>query len=192
MEWWKTFGTATVLDRNHYQVWNGRRRLGLLRHSVGTTTKVWKTSRTATTLGWNHYPVWNGERRLRLLWHLVWTTTKYGLMENVRDCYDTRSEPLSNAVTGGRDCYGTWSRSSVGLRWLDSWSTKLWAGNKAGWYLILRQRRKAGRFQGECLCPITSTSPTKRNLVTIETSQWGDWMVEVEKINGRGISHSDR
>ena len=46
-------------------------------------------------------------------------------------------------------------------------------------------------FQGECLRPMTSTSPTKRNLVTVEASQRGDWMVEVERINSRGISHSD-
>ena len=152
----------------------------------------WKTSETATALGRNHYPVWNGGRRLRLLRHSVGTTTKYGLVEDVRDCYGTRSKPLPNAVTGGRDCYGTRPRSSVGLRWLDSWSTESWARNGAGWYLIPRQRRKVGRFQGECLRPTTSTSPTKRNLVTIETSQWGDWMVEVEKINSRGISHSDQ
>ena len=39
MEWWKTTETATALGRNHYQVWNGGRRLRLLRHSVRTTTK---------------------------------------------------------------------------------------------------------------------------------------------------------
>ena len=85
MEWWKTSETATALGRNHYQ--------------------VWKTSGTATALGRNHYPVWNGGRRLRLLRHLVGTTTKYGMVEDVRDCYGTRSEPLPNVVTGGRDCY---------------------------------------------------------------------------------------
>ena len=55
LEWWKTSETATALGQNHYQVWktsetdrrlnrnhypvwNSRRRLRLLRHSVGTTT----------------------------------------------------------------------------------------------------------------------------------------------------------
>ena len=36
---WKTFGTATALSQNHYPVWNGGRRLRLLQHLVGTTTK---------------------------------------------------------------------------------------------------------------------------------------------------------
>ena len=100
LEWWKTSGTATALGRNHYQVWNGGRRLRLLRHSVGTTTKFgmvedvwdcygtrseplpslewWKTSETAMALGRNHYQVWNGGRRKRLLRHSVRTTTKRG------------------------------------------------------------------------------------------------------------------
>ena len=131
MEWWKTSETATALGRNHYQ--------------------MWKTSGTATALGRNHYPVWNGGRRLRLLWHSVGTTTKYGMVEDVRDCYGTRSEPLPNAVTGGRDCYGIRPRSSVGLRWLDSWSTGSWARNGSGWCLIPVHGKKAGWFQKECL-----------------------------------------
>ena len=112
LEWWKTSETATVLGQNHYQ--------------------VWKMSGTVTAVGRNHYPIWNGGRRLRLLWHSVGTTTKYGLVEDVRDCYSTRSEPLLNAVTGGQDCYGTQPRSSVGLRWLNSWSTESWARNGSG------------------------------------------------------------
>ena len=81
MEWWKTSETATALGRNYYQ--------------------VWKTFGTATTLGQNYYPVWNGGRRLRLLRYLVGTITKYGLVEDVRDYYGTRSESLPNAVTEG-------------------------------------------------------------------------------------------
>ena len=151
LEWWKRSGTVTALGRNHYQ--------------------VWKTFRTATALGQNHYPVWNGGRCLRLLRHLVRTTTKYGMVEDVRDCYGTRSEPLPNAVTGGRDCYGIRPRSSVGLRWLDSWSTGSWAWNKSGWCLISIHGKEAGWFQKECLHPTTSTSPTKKNLMTNETRQ---------------------
>ena len=45
-------------------------------------------------------------------------------------------------------------------------------------------------FQGKCLRPTTSTSPTKRNLMTNETRQWGDRMVEVGRINSEGISLS--
>ena len=40
-------------------------------------------------------------------------------------------------------------------------------------------------FQKEYLRPTTSISLTKRNLVTIETSQQRDWMVDVEKINSK-------
>ena len=146
LEWWKTSETATALGRNYHQ--------------------VWKTSRTATALSRNHYPVWNSRRRLRLLRHLVGTTTMYGLVEDVRDCYGTRLEPLPNMVMGGRDCYGIWPRSFVGLRWLDSWSTKSWAQNILRWCLIPVYVKEAEWFQGECLYPTTSTSPRKSNLMT--------------------------
>ena len=59
MKWWKIYETATALDRNHYQVWNGKRRMRLLWHSVGTTTK-------------------RGDGRLRLLQHL--TQEFYGVV----------------------------------------------------------------------------------------------------------------
>ena len=51
------------------------------------------------------------------------------------------------------------------------------------------QMRSFG-FQGEYLCLTIFTSLTKKNLVTNETKYWGDWMVEVEKINRKCISHS--
>ena len=99
LEWWKTSETATALGRNYYQ--------------------VWKMSGTATALGWNHYPIWNGGRCLRLLRHSVGTTTKYGLVEDVRDCYGTRLEPLPS-VEDVWDCYGTRSEPLPGMEW---WKT---------------------------------------------------------------------
>ena len=39
---------------------------------------------------------------------------------------------------------------------------------------------------------MTFTSPTKRNLVTIEIRKWRDRMVELKRMNSRGISHSDQ
>ena len=54
----------------------------------------WKTIETTTALGWNHYQVWNSGRWLRLLRYSVGTTTKCGMVEDVWDCYDTRSESL--------------------------------------------------------------------------------------------------
>ena len=75
---------------------------------------------------------------------------------------------------------GTTTKRGDGKRLLQSCARLRWLGKKAGW------------FQGEYLRPTTSTSPTKRNLVTVEASQRGDWMVEVERINSRRISHSDR
>ena len=138
--------TATALGRNHYQ--------------------VWKTSWTATALGQNHYSVWNGERRLRLLRYLIGTTTKYGIVEDIRDCYCTRAKPLPNAVTGDWDCYDIWPRSFVGLRWLNNQFTKSWAWNGLGWCLIPVYGKEARWFQGEYLHSMTSTSPTKKNLMT--------------------------
>ena len=140
---------------------------------------------------WNYYGIW---------WEPLPS------MEDVLDCYDTWSKPLpgiewwktsETATALGWNHYQVWIggrckrllRHSVGTttkrgdgrsRLLQSSAGLRWLGKKAGW------------FQGECLRPTTSTSPTKRNLVTIKTSQWGDWMVEVEKINSREISHSDR
>ena len=64
LEWWKMSETATTaLGRNHYQVWNDERRLKLLRHLVGTTTKC--------------------RRCLGLLRDLVGTITRYGMVEDV-------------------------------------------------------------------------------------------------------------
>ena len=151
LEWWKISETATALGRNHYQ--------------------MWKTSETATALSQNHYPVWNGGRRLRLLRYLVGTTTKYRIVEDVRDCYGTWLKPLSNAVMKDRDCYGTQLRSSVGLRWLNSWSTGSWAWNGSEWCLIPVYSKETGWFQGECLCPTTFISPAKKNLMTNGTRQ---------------------
>ena len=148
-----------ALGQNHYQ--------------------VWKMSGTATALSQNYYSVWNSGRYLRLPRYLVGTTPKYGMVEDVRDCYGTRSEPLPNAVTGGRDCYGIRPRSSVGLRWLDSWSTGSWARNGSGWCLIPVHGKEAGWFQEECLRLTTSTSPTKRNLMTNGTRQ-------LKRSDGRG------
>ena len=107
LEWWKKSKTVTALGRNYYQ--------------------VWKTSGIAMTIGRNYYPVWNGGRRLRLLRHSIGTTTKYGLVEDIRDYYSTWSEPLSNAVTEGRNCYGTQPRSSVELRWLKMKQDDIWS-----------------------------------------------------------------
>ena len=76
IKWWKMSETPKILGRNHYQAWNSRRRLRLLQHSAGTTTKY--------------------GRRLRLLQHLVRSITKYRMVENVWDCYDTQSELLLN------------------------------------------------------------------------------------------------
>ena len=104
LEWWKMSETAMALAWNYYQ--------------------VWKMSGTATALDQNYYLVWNGGRCLKLLRHSVGTTIKYRIMEDVRDCYRTRSEPLPNATTGGRDYYGTRPRSFVELRWLNSWSIR--------------------------------------------------------------------
>ena len=60
MEWSKTSGIAMAFGQNHYQVWNGKSRLGLL----GTQSQPlpslewWETFETAMTLGRNHYQVW--------------------------------------------------------------------------------------------------------------------------------------
>ena len=50
--------------------------------------KWWKTSEIVTVLGRNYYYVWNGEKRMRLLRYSVGTTTN-GMVEDVRDCYNT-------------------------------------------------------------------------------------------------------
>ena len=39
---------------------------------------------------------------------------------------------------------------------------------------------------------MTCASPTKRNLVMVEASQQGDWMVKIERINSRRISYGDQ
>ena len=145
------------------------------------------------------------------------------MVEDVWDCYGTRSEPLPS-VEDVWDCYGTRSEPLPGMEWWKTSETatalgrnhyQVWIGGRRKRLLrhsvrtttkhgdgrsgLLRSftglrwlGKKAGWFQRECLRPMTSTNPTKRNLVMIETSQWGDWMVEVERINSRGISHSDR
>ena len=152
MEWWKTSETATALGRNHYQ--------------------VWKTSGTVMALNQNHYPIWNGRRCLRLLPHSVGTTIKYKMVEDVRDCYGTWSEPLSNVwleveTTTILDLEVLWGWDSLianppghrlGMDQDDVWSL----------YMV---KTEAGWFQGECLRPTTSTSPTKRNLITNRTRQ---------------------
>ena len=69
---------------------------------------------------------------MRLLQHSVETTTKHGMIEDVWDYYDTWSELLLSAMTGGQGYYGTRPRIFVGLWWFDSWSTKSLAQNGLG------------------------------------------------------------
>ena len=118
MEWWKTFEIATALGRNHYQGWNGGKRLRLLRPSVGTTTKHgivenvwdcygtrseplpsiewWKTFETTTALGWNHY---------QARWQEVETTTALDL-EFLWGCDGLTAKPPSHRL--GMDQNDVW------------------------------------------------------------------------------------